>query len=333
MTDVADPVVEEPTDAVIRVTRSAICGSDLHFLRGKTPLDTGSVIGHEAVGVVDSVGDGVSRFRPADRVVASFDIACGSCWFCANDQSALCDEVQMLGGGPFLGSLPGSQAELVRVPRADVNLLHIPDDLDDDRAIFVGDVLTTGYFAASSAGIEKGDVVAVVGAGPVGYFVGVTARALGAGRVFAIDPDRARLELAATAGMEPIDPSAVNPETSLSEATDGRGADVAIEAVGAPPAFERAVRVVRRGGRVVIVGVYSTETIEMQLGVYWSRSLTLRFTGLCPVHAWWERALEAVRTGKIDPTPIVSHRLPLEDAAHGYEMFERREATKVLLVP
>jgi threonine dehydrogenase-like Zn-dependent dehydrogenase len=331
--DVTEPVLAERGDAIVRVTRAAICGSDLHYVHGKTPLAPGDVIGHEDVGVVESVGAAVSRVARGDRVVASFDVACGACWFCANGQSALCDDVRMLGGGPFLGSLPGAQAELVRVPTADVNLLPIPDGLDDERALFLGDVMTTGYFAAASAGVARGAVVAVVGAGPVGFFCMQAARALGAARVFGIDPDPSRRELVAAAGAEPVDPAARHPETVIADATEGRGADVAIDAVGSPPAFERAVGVVRRGGSVVVVGVYSSEVLEIQLGVYWARALTIRFTGLCPVHSWWQRAMDEVLAGRLDPGPLISHRLPLEDAVRGYELFERREATKVVLIP
>ncbi|MBI3648206.1 MAG: alcohol dehydrogenase catalytic domain-containing protein [Actinobacteria bacterium] len=331
--DVPDPVVREPGDAVVRVTRAAICGSDLHYLHGKTPIEPGDVIGHEAVGFVESAGPGVTRFSPGDRVIVSFDLACGACWFCSKGQTALCDDVRVLGGGPFGGSVPGAQAERVLVPAADVNLLLVPGGLDDERALFVGDVLTTGYYAASLAGIAPGDVVAVVGAGPVGFFCVQAARVMGAGKVFSIDPDRPRLALAAMVGAEPVDPADRHPESVLAEATGGRGADVAIEAVGSTPAFERAVGVVRRGGTVAVVGVYAGETAQIQLGVYWARALTLRFAGLCPIHAWWERALAEVEAGRIDPMPLISHRLPLEEAPLGYELFERREATKVVLLP
>ena len=149
----------------------------------------------------------------------------------------------------------------------------------------------------------------------------------------ALDLDAERLALAERVGAIPVDVTARHPATALAEATDGRGADVVIEAVGSPTAFESAVNVVRRGGRVVVVGVYAGETVEVQLGVYWARALELRFVGLCPVHAWWERALAEVVAGTIDPTPLISHRLPLEDAPHGYELFDRREATKVVLIP
>lgn len=331
--DVPDPAIEEPGDAIVRVTRTAICGSDLHFFHGKTPIEPGEVIGHEAVGVVEAVGPAVTRFARGDRVVVAFNIACGACWFCRRGETQLCDNFRNLGAGAFGGSLAGAQATHVRVPTADVNLLGIPDDVDDERALFVGDVLTTGVYAASIAAIDAADVVAVVGCGPVGFFCIQAARALGAGQVFGIDLEPGRLALAASAGAVAVDVRERHPASALAEATGGRGADVVLEAVGTPSAFESAVGIVRRGGRVVVVGVFAGESVELQLGVYWARALTLRFSGICPVHSWWERAMDHVRSGRIDPVPLISHRLPLEDAVEGYALFDRREATKVVLLP
>lgn len=330
--DVPEPVVEDPGDAIVRVTRTAICGSDLHFFHLKAPIDPGEILGHEAVGVVEAVGGGVTKVRPGDRVVVSFDIACGACWFCLRGETSLCEDFRNLGAGAFGGGLPGAQAELVRIPVADVNLLKIPDDLDDDHALFLGDVLTTGVYAASIAGIRAGDAVAVIGVGPVGSFAIQAVRSLGA-TVYALDREDARLALAERMGAVPVDVRAHNPQMALARVTGDRGADVVIEAVGTPDAYTTAIDVVRRGGTVVVVGMYAGETVEVQLGVYWARGLTVRFAGICPVHSWWERALEEVRAGRIDPVSIVSHRLPLEEAPAGYDLFDRREATKVVLLP
>lgn len=331
--DVAEPELQRADDAIVRVTRAAICGSDLHFFHGKTPMNEGDILGHEAVGVVETVGDGVTHVKPGDRVVIAFDIACGDCWYCGRGMSALCDEGRMFGGGPFTGAVPGTQAERVRVPRAEVNLLPLPDDVDDERGLFLGDILTTGYYAAALGGISAGDVVAVVGAGPLGFFCAQAASALDAAHVFVIDPEQARLQLAASVGATPIDPAARHPQMAVAEVTDGRGADVVIEAVGNPDAFASAVTLARPGGAVVVAGVYAGETAEIQLGVYWTRALTVRFSGLCPIHAWWNRALDAVVDGSIDPSPLISHRLRLEEAGDGYGLFDRREATKVVLIP
>ena len=333
ISDVPDPEVEGAGDAVIRVTCSAICGSDLHFLHGKAPISRGEGIGHEAVGVVEEVGPAVRRFAPGDRVVVAFHIACGACWFCERGQTQLCEDFRSLGAGAFGGGLPGAQAERLRVPVADVNLLAIPDGVADEAALFVGDVLTTGWYAAAAAGITADDTLAVVGLGPVGYCTVLSALSLTPGRVLALDRDPARLALAAAAGAVPIDVAARHPVTAVAEATGGRGADVVVEAVGHPDAFETASDVARRGATVVVVGMYAGETVPMQLGVWWARAMDLRFTGICPVHAWWDASMAELSAGRLDPLPIVSHRLRLEEAALGYELFDRREATKVLLVP
>ena len=333
VSEVPDPEIVDPADAIVRVGIAAICGSDLHFFHGKAPLEPGETIGHEAVGVVETVGPEVRRVAPGDRVVVSFVIACGDCWFCLNGQTQLCEDFRNLGAGIFGGSLGGAQAELVRVPVADVNLLPVPDEVQEERALFVGDILTTGVYAAGIAGISPGDTVAVVGAGPVGFFAIQAARAGGAGEVLALDLEPERLVLAERVGAVPIDVRARNAQTAVDERTGGRGADVVIDAVGSAPAFERALDVARRGGMVVVVGMYTSEVIPAQIGVWWTRAITVRFAGICPVHAWWERAIDAVRTGEIDPAPLVSHRLSLEDAALGYELFDTRRATKVLLRP
>ncbi len=331
--DVPDPELADPGDAIVRVRVAAICGSDLHFLHGKAPLEPGDVTGHEAVGVVEAVGPDVGRFRPGDRVVTAFHIACGGCWFCRRGQTQLCERWRMLGAGLFGGDLPGTHAELVRVPLADVNLLAVPGDVADEEAVFVGDVLTTGYYGASISEIGAGDTVAVIGVGPVGFVVTQAALGLGAGRVLALDREPERLGLVARAGAEPVDITARNAKTAVDEATEGRGADVAIDAVGHPDAFEAAVDVVRRGGRVTVVGMYAGERIDLPIGVWWARAIDLRFAGICPVHAWWERSMAELRAGRLDPSPLVSHGLPLERAPEGFALFEARRATKVLLRP
>lgn len=329
--DVDEPTLRHPGDAIVSVTRSAICGSDLHFLHAKAPVSPGEVMGHEAVGVVEAVGDSVRRFAPGDRVVVAFDIACGDCWFCDRGQSQLCERSAVLGASTFGGDLPGAQAELVRVPWADVNLLAVPAGIDDERALFVGDVLTTAVYAAALAAPTSADLVAVLGVGPVGYLCVQALRSAGAGTVVALDREPNRLALAEAAGAIPVHVGERNPQSALDDMTQGRGADIVIDAVGHPEAFGSAVTIVRRGGRVVVVGMYVGESVQMQLGVYWARALELRFGGLCPIHAWWERAMDLVAAGAMDPLPLVSHRLPLEDAPAGYDLFDRHQATKVLL--
>ena len=331
--EVPDPVVREPTDALVRMTRAAICGSDLHFVHGKTPTAPGEVLGHEAVGTVEAIGAEVGSVRPGDRVVLSFAVACGRCWFCARGETNLCEHAAVFGAGSFGGNLPGTQAEMVRVPWADVNLLAVPPGVDDDRAVFVGDVLTTGFHAASLAEASSGDVVAVFGAGPVGWCAALSLRALGVERVFLLDREPARLALAADAGAVPVHVGEQSAESAIADVTDDRGADVAIDAVGAADAYLAATTIVRRGGRVVVAGVYAGESVELQLGVAWARALDVRFTGVCPVHRSWRKVMQEVEDGALDPLPFVSNRVPLAQAPSGYMMFDRREATKVLIEP
>jgi threonine dehydrogenase-like Zn-dependent dehydrogenase len=331
--DVPDPKIEDPRDAVVRITSAAICGSDLHFYTGKAPLYAGDGIGHEGLGVVEEIGPDVKRFEPGDRVVISFDVVCGECWFCRRGQTSLCKEFRNFGAGPFGGDLGGVQAEAVRVPIADVNLLAVPDGMEDERALFLGDILTTAFYGAAIAGIQPDDTVAVVGVGPVGFFSVQSALVHGAQRVIAIDLEPERLALAEKVGAAPINPKERNPHTAVDELTEGRGADVVIEAVGSQRSYEDATSIVRSGGTVSVVGMYVSEQLEIPLGVYWTRMLKVVFAGICPVHAWWDRALQAVQDGSIDPLPIISHTLPLDEAPTGYELFASRQATKVVLKP
>jgi threonine dehydrogenase-like Zn-dependent dehydrogenase len=331
--DLPDPKIEEPTDALIRITATAICGSDLHFVHGKAPLLPGDPLGHEAVGVIEEIGDDVRGVAVGDRVVVAFDIVCGECWFCRRGQHSLCENFRNLGAGTFGGDLGGAQAERLRVPSATYNLLKVPDGMEDERAMFVGDTLTTGVYGAAVAGIEPGDTVAVIGAGPVGYFAAQAARLHDPSQVVVLDLEPDRLELLAGMGFSVVNPKDRNPQTALGEVTEGRGADVVIEAVGSVPGFETALEAVRSGGTVCVIGMYVTETIEFQLGVMWTRALRFVFGGIAPIHAWWNEAMAAVAEGKIDPLPIISHILPLAEAAKGYELFDRREATKVVLKP
>jgi threonine dehydrogenase-like Zn-dependent dehydrogenase len=331
--ELPDPKVEEAGDAVIRITTAAICGSDLHFYHGKAPLLPGDPLGHEAVGVIEEIGSDVAGIRSGDRVVVAFNIVCGECWFCRRGQHSLCEDFRNLGAGTFGGDLGGAQAERLRVPNAEQNLLKIPDGMEDERALFVGDILTTGVYGAGIAGIRPGDTVAVVGAGPVGFFAAQAARLHDPGRVVALDLDAERLAVVERLGVTSVNVGERNPQTAVAELTEGRGADVVIEAVGSVPGFETALEAVRSGGTVAVIGMYVAETTELQLGVMWARALRFVFGGICPVHAWWEEAMRAVAEGTIDPLPIISHRLPLVDAPKGYELFDRREATKVILTP
>lgn len=329
--EVPDPKILDAGDAIVRVSRTAICGSDLHVLHGKTPgMREGGVIGHEFVGTVtDGPDDVVGR-----RVLGSFLIACGSCDFCTSRKFNFCRNRRALGLGALTGDLDGAQADLVRVPNAALNLKELPDGLDDEHALFAGDILATGFYAASIAEIGADDVVAIFGAGPVGLFTGLAARRLGPEKVLVIDTDPQRVEFAREVyGFEALDTSEMAPEAVVAGATDGRMATVAIDAVGVVPAVKSAMKVVRDGGRIAVVGVYGAERYEIPMGVAWIRGIDLRFSGMANVQATWDEALNAIAAEELDPTRAITHRLSLDDVVEGYELFESRAAMKVVLEP
>ncbi|MDQ4124271.1 MAG: alcohol dehydrogenase catalytic domain-containing protein [Actinomycetota bacterium] len=331
------PQVSEADDAVVRVERTAICGSDLHLLHGKTPgMKPGSVIGHEFTGRVHEAGAGVTGVTEGDLVLGSFLIACGACRACASARFNFCERRRALGLGSLAGDLDGAQAEYVRVPVADVNLKRLPDGLDDageERALFAGDILATGFYAAHLADLAPGEVVAVIGAGPVGLFCALAAGAVGA-KPLVVDTDPGRAAFAReTYGLDAV---AVEPGADVAAAvaeTTGDLADVVVEAVGAPAAFKTSLKCARDGGRVVVVGVYGAERYDLPMGMAWVRGLQMRFAGMANVQAHWDATLEAVARDAFDPAKVITHRLPLDDAEKGYELFAAREAMKVVLTP
>ena len=329
--DVPEPKVQDEGDAIVRVSRSAICGSDLHLLHGKTPgMSEGGVIGHEFVGTVT---DGPDELV-GKRALGSFLIACGSCDFCSKRKFNFCRNRRALGLGAMTGDLDGAQAEFVRVPNAGLNLKALPDELDDEHALFAGDILATGFYAAAISEITSEDIVVVFGAGPVGLFSALAARRYSPERVLVIDQDPQRVEFAREVyGFEALDTSEMAPEAVVAGATEGRMATVAIDAVGVVPVVKSAMKVVRDGGRIAIVGVYGGERYELPMGVAWVRGIDLRFSGMANVQATWDEALSAIVAKEVDPTKAITHRLPLDDAVEGYRLFETREAMKVVLQP
>jgi threonine dehydrogenase-like Zn-dependent dehydrogenase len=335
--DVPEPRVQEPTDALVEVKRTAICGSDLHVLDGKTPgMRERGVIGHEFVGVIAELGERVLNHHEGVRALGSFLIACGACEPCRRRDFNFCKERRALGLGTLVGDLDGAQAELVRVPNADVNLHRLDGGmagLSDEEALFGGDILATGFYAAAISGIEPGDVVAVVGGGPIGFFCALAARRYQPSKVLVLDMDESRLAFLREQGLDVLDVSEMAGDAAVAGATDGRMADVVIEAVGAIDALKSAMRCVRDGGRVTVVGVYGTERYELPTGTVWVRGLDLRWSGMANVHAHWDEALLAVAKGDVDPTVIITHRLPLDAAPEGYELFRSRKAMKVVLTP
>lgn len=330
--EVAEPQLQTADDVLVKISKAAICGSDLHLYRGHIPgMAPGSILGHEYVGVVDAIGDRVRRLAVGDRVVGTFHVACGICEWCRRGLFHQCSSGGVLGYGVAFGNLSGTQADRVRVPYGDVNLRLVPEAVSDEGAIFVGDILTTAYGALRNAHLQPGESCVVIGAGPVGLMTVMAAHAMGAGRIYAIDRNDERARAAEPYGAIPIPSERANPVRTIMKETRGMGADVVIEAVGGIHTLNLAFQLVRGGGRISAVGVSAEKSWEFPLMTALTRDISFRM-GLANIHRDLDATMQLVATGRIDPTPIISHRLPLEDATRGYQLFHKQEATKVLFV-
>ncbi|MEW2145334.1 zinc-dependent alcohol dehydrogenase [Micromonospora vinacea] len=373
--DVPDPKIMNARDAIVRISTTAICGSDLHLYHGYIPaMRKGDILGHEFMGEVVEVGPQVRNLAPGDRVVVPFPIACGHCSSCQRGLYSVCENSnpnagiaeKIMGHSPagifgyshLLGGYAGGQAEYARVPFADVGPVKVPDEISDDQAVLLADVFPTGYMGAEMCDIKPGQVIAVWGAGPVGLLAAASARLLGAERVIVIDRFPYRLRLA----EEHIDAETINYEEvdvldTLNEMTAGRGPDACIDAVGLeghhgnaamyaydrakqaarveterPFALRQAILACRSGGVVSVVGAYGGFVDKFPMGAFMNRSLIMR-TGQCHVQRYTRPLLERIQRGEIDPSFIVSHRMPLRDAPKGYKIFQKKQddCTKVLL--
>jgi threonine dehydrogenase-like Zn-dependent dehydrogenase len=374
---IPDPKIVNPRDAIIRVTSTAICGSDLHLYDHYIPtMKSGDVLGHEFMGEVVELGPGNRKLKIGDRVVVPFVIACGQCFFCQKQQFAACDNSnpaetadmsEMLYGYPMTGAFgyshltggyAGGQAEYVRVPYSDVGPIVIPDGIEDEKVLFLSDILPTGWMAAVNCEIEPGDTVAVWGCGPVGLFAVQSALALGAHRVIAIDHFPHRLDLAKYLGAEVVNFEEVRVREALVEMTDGIGPDACIDAVGMeshgfsidnvldhvkasvmlatdrPHALRQVILACRKGGRVSIPGVYGGMADKFPIGALMEKGLSVK-SGQTPVQKYMPELLDLIIKDKLDTTFLISHRLPLEEAPQGYKMFKERQndVTKVVLKP
>jgi 2-desacetyl-2-hydroxyethyl bacteriochlorophyllide A dehydrogenase len=330
--DVPKPSIKGPDEVLLKVTLGAICGSDLHAYHGRIPMTPGELLGHEFVGVVEEAGSAVKRFKPGDRVVVSFYTSCGHCVLCRKGWFNECVNMATFGFGEVLGGLGGGQAEYVVVPLADHSMEPIPSGMSDEQAIFVGDILSTGFFAAERAEIKPGDVVAVIGAGPVGLMATICAQLFGPARVFVVDMVDSRLETALELGGIPINASQVHPVQEIEHQTGGIGADSSIEAVGAASSVDTAIQCVRGGGTISMVGVPSEFTGDFPYYHMWEKSLTFR-SGRCNVQKYMRPLLDLIAAGRLKPDAIISHRMKLDQAEEAYRMFAAREATKIVLTP
>ena len=374
---VPDPAIMNQRDAIVRITSTAICGSDLHLYNGFIPtMKKGDIMGHEFMGEVVDVGRGVKNLRAGDRVVVPFPIACGNCGACEAQAYSLCENSnpnawmaeKLLGHSPagmfgyshMLGGFAGGQAEYARVPFADVGPLKVPGGITDEQALFLSDVLPTGYMAAEMCDITPGDTIAVWGCGPVGQFAVASARLLGAARIIAIDrvPERLALAVNKAGATDTIDYEDQDVLDTLKELTGGVGPDACIDAVGTeahapgimyaydrfkhalmlesdrPVALRQAIMACRNGGTVSVIGVYGGFIDKFPMGSFMNRSLTMK-TGQCHVQRYMKPLLGRIESGEIDPSFIVTHRMRLDDAPDGYALFAKKQddCIKVVLTP
>jgi alcohol dehydrogenase len=327
--EVADPVIAEDTDAIVRVDTTTICGSDLHILKGDVPeTPAGTILGHEAVGTVLTVGSGVKTLSPGDRVVVSCISSCGRCRFCREGRYGQC----LGGGGWILGhNIDGTQAEMVRVPFADTSTYPVPTGVSDEELLMLADILPTAYEVGVLNGrVQPGDVVAVVGAGPVGLSAILGAKLFSPSHVVSIDLDDARLEAAKRFGADvTVNNGREDAIAALASITDGLGADVAIEAVGMPATFELCTELVRPGGHVANIGVHGRPA-TLHLETLWTRDVTVT-TGLVDTYST-PTLLKLVTTGQIDAARFTSHRFGLDHMLEAYDVFGRAAETSALKV-
>ncbi len=347
--DVSEPKIREDNDAIVRLTASAICGTDLHFTRGTMgPMKPGTILGHEGIGVVEDIGKGVRNLRAGDRVVIPSTIACGTCSYCRAGWYSKCDKANPKGpettafyGGPEMtGPFDGLQAEFARVPFANVGLVKLPESVSDEDAILLSDIWPTAYFGIDILDVEPGKTVAIFGCGPVGQLAIAAALKVGAGRVFAIDSVESRLEMARAQGAEVIDFEAEDPVETLKELTMGIGPDRVLDAVGvdAKPessqALSWAVETIAKGGIISIIGVYPPTEMKFPIGKAMGKNLTIR-SGDCPHRRYLPDAVRKVAAGELVPSRILTQRTPISDALSAYESFDRHEEgwIKVELLP
>ncbi|HSW29956.1 MAG TPA: alcohol dehydrogenase catalytic domain-containing protein [Longimicrobiales bacterium] len=332
---VPDPCILEPGDVVVRVRVAGICGSDLHPYFGRERgLDPGTVMGHELLGDIVEAGADVQGFRVGDRVVAPFSTSCGTCFYCRRGLTARCVRGQLFGWVQGGRGLQGAQAELVRVPLADGTLVRVPEGMDDAVALLAGDILSTAAFAVDLADVSPGDLVVVVGCGPVGLLSIRAALGRGAREVMAVDPVPSRVEMAARFGATPAGQGGPETLARVRERSEGRGADAAIEAVGSPESTRQAADLLRLGGRLAAVGVHVEPHLALSPGEIYDRNLRYA-SGRCSARHYMPASLEVAARDQALISTLISHRLPLSQGVEAYRRFAAREEgwAKVVLLP
>ncbi|QMU55933.1 MAG: zinc-binding dehydrogenase [Candidatus Mycalebacterium zealandia] len=332
---IADPKIQDERDVILRVTKSAVCGSDLHFYRGIVPMDEGFVVGHEFMGVIEEVGKGARGLKKGDRVVAPFWVSCGSCVHCKNGLPTSCGG----GGGCFgfgegFGGYGGGQAEFVRVALADTTLEKVPEKIEDEKLLFLGDVFSTSYYCAELADIKPGQTVVIYGDGPLGLLAVPSARLFGAAEIIVVGHHKYRLDMAKKAGADTVINSSKEDATErIMDITGGVGADAALECIGSQDALLDTFKVTRPGGVISFIGLF-LEPVPVPMLDFYLKNFTLR-GGVCPAKNYITKLLPLVENGTVDPSFIITHDLPLADTPKGYEIMDKRtdNAVKVVLTP
>jgi alcohol dehydrogenase len=328
--DVAEPELIEPGDAIVRVKQTALCGADLFPYHGMTPgFESGTVLGHEFVGVVEAVGDGVTGVKPGQRVVNTSMISDGTCPHCRAGRVTQCESRALFGYSGVYPRLEGGQAELVRIPNANRSLFVIPDNVSDDDAVFVADMLPTGYAGVRRGEVSLGDVVVVLGTGTVGLMAVLSARGI-AREVIAVDGVAERRSLAENMGVTAVTPDQA--ASAVQASTGGIGADVVIEAAGVLPALDASLQLVRPQGIVSVIGAHFEPDYPLNNALMFEKEITLRFSIGDPTRDR-ERLLATIEAGSMKPSDVVTHRMSLSEAPDAYRLFDNREAVKVVLQP
>lgn len=332
---IADPEILEPADAIVRITACAICGSDLHVYHEREKgIDHGTAMGHEFTGEVVEVGRQVKNLRIGDPVMSPFTVSCGNCFYCSIGLTCRCVYSQLFGWREHESGLHGAQAELVRVPLADSTLIKVEDGINQDEALLLGDIIPTGYFCARQVEINPKGTYAVIGCGPVGLMTIAGARILGAEKIFAIDREPKRLDMAAMFGATAIDVTHQNPKKILQDATQGRGADGVMEAVGSAATLKLAYDLIRPGGVISAVGVCTDAHLPFSPTQAYDKNITYK-VGRCPARFLMPQLIPIVQEKKFDFTSIITHRMNLSDGSNGYKIFSNKEdnCLKVILTP
>jgi alcohol dehydrogenase len=316
-TDVPKPMIQKPTDAIIRIVKTTICGSDLHILKGDVPAVTdGRILGHEGVGIIEEIGEGVQNFKPGDKVLISCITSCGKCENCKKGLYAHCED-----GGWILGHLiDGTQAEYVRIPYADTSLYPIPQGIDDEAMVMLSDILPTGFeIGVLNGQVKPGDTIAIVGAGPVGLSTLLTSQFYSPAEIIMVDLDDNRLEIAKQFGAtKVVNSGAKNAVQGVMSLTEGKGVDVAIEAVGIPATFDICQEIIKPGGNIANIGVHG-KSVEFHIEKLWIHNITLT-TGLVSTNST-PMLLKSVAAKKLDPQRLITHRFPLNEIMQGYDVF------------